>query len=89
MVILKCIANPVSPLHSLKVCKKKKILCVYNICEYHSCWGDIGGCRCDAPKPGCPLTIRQPAEYSWMPGNSTPLMKIGQSLLGTGSSTQI
>ena len=24
---------------------------------------------CDAPKPGCPLTTRQPAEYSWMSGN--------------------
>ena len=43
---------------------------------------------CDAPKPGCPLTTRQPAEYSWMSGNPTPLMKIGQSLLCTGSSTQ-
>ena len=29
---------------------------------------------CDAPKPGCPLTTRQPAEYSWMSGNPTPLM---------------
>ena len=44
---------------------------------------------CDAPKLGCPLTTRQPAEYSWMSGNSTPLTKIGQSLLCTGSSTQI
>ena len=25
--------------------------------------------ECDALKPGCPLTTRQPAEYSWMPGN--------------------
>ena len=24
---------------------------------------------CDAPKPGSPLTTRQPAEYSWMSGN--------------------
>ena len=43
---------------------------------------------CDAPKPGCPLITRQPAEYSWMSGNLTPLTKIGQSLLCTGSSTQ-
>ena len=45
--------------------------------------------NCDAPKPGGPLTTRQPAEYSWMSSNPTPLMKIGQSLLCTGSSTQI
>ena len=32
--------------------------------------------------------IEQPAEYSWMSGNPTPLTKIGQSLLCTGSSTQ-
>ena len=44
--------------------------------------------RCDVPKPGSPLTTRQPAEYSWMSGNPTPLIKIGQSLLCTGSSTQ-
>ena len=43
---------------------------------------------CDAPKPGCPLTTCQPAEYSWMSGNPTPLIKIGQSLLCTRSSTQ-
>ena len=43
---------------------------------------------CDAPKLGGPLTTRQPAEYSWMSGYPTPLMKIGQSLLCTGSSTQ-
>ena len=24
---------------------------------------------CDAPKPGGPLTTRQPTEYSWMSGN--------------------
>ena len=34
------------------------------------------------------LTTRQPAEYSWMSGNPTSLMKIGQSLLCKGSSTQ-
>ena len=44
---------------------------------------------CDAPKPGGPLTTRQPAEYKWMSGYPTPLQKIGQSLLCTGSSTQI
>ena len=43
---------------------------------------------CDAPKPGGPLTTRQPAKYSWMSGNPTPLTKIGQSLLCTGSSIQ-
>ena len=45
--------------------------------------------NCDAPKPGGPLTTRQPAEYKWMSGYPTPLQKIGQSLLCTGSSTQI
>ena len=54
---------------------------------------------CDAPKPGGPLTNRQPAENLWMSGNPIPhccapftgthnLTKIGQSLLYTGSSTQ-
>ena len=33
--------------------------------------------QCDAPFPRGPLTTRQPAEYSWMSGNPTPLMKIG------------
>ena len=44
---------------------------------------------CDAPKPGGPLTTRQPAEYKWMSGYPTPLQKIGQSLLCTGSSTHL
>ena len=44
---------------------------------------------CDAPKPGGPLTTRQPAEYKWLSGYPTPLQKIGQSLLCTGSSTQM
>ena len=44
---------------------------------------------CDAPKPEGPLTTRQPAEYKWRSGYPTPLQKIGQSLLCTGSSTQI
>ena len=43
---------------------------------------------CDAPFPGGPLTTRQPAEYSWMSGNPTPLMKIGQCLFCMGNSTQ-
>ena len=43
----------------------------------------------DAPKPGGPLTTRQPAEYKWTSGYPTPLQKIGQSLLCTGSSTQM
>ena len=38
--------------------------------------------------PGGSLTTRQPAEYSWMSSNTTPLTKIGQSLLCMGSSTQ-
>ena len=42
---------------------------------------------CDAPKPGGPLTTRQPVEYKWMSGYPTPFQKIGQSLLCTGSST--
>ena len=44
--------------------------------------------KCDAPKPEGPLTTRQLAEYSWMSGNPTPLMKIGKSLPCTGSFTQ-
>ena len=28
---------------------------------------------CDAPKPGGPLTTRQPVEYKWMSGYPTPL----------------
>ena len=28
---------------------------------------------CDAPKPGGPLTTRQPAEYKWRSGYPTPL----------------
>ena len=36
---------------------------------------------------GVSLTTCQPAEYSWMSGNPTPLTKIGQSLLCTGSFT--
>ena len=47
------------------------------------------GRSCDAPKPGGPLTTRQPAEYKWTSGYPTPLQKIGQSLLCTGGSTQI
>ena len=48
-----------------------------------------GQSTCDALKPGGPLTTRQPAEYKWRSGYPTPLQKIGQSLLCTGSSTQI
>ena len=43
---------------------------------------------CDASNPGGPLTTCQLAEYSWMSGNPTPLIKIRQSLICTGSSTQ-
>ena len=43
----------------------------------------------DAPKPGGPLTTRQPAEYKWTSGYPTSLQKIGQSLLCTGISTQL
>ena len=35
------------------------------------------------------MTTRQPAEYKWMSGYPMPLQKIGQSLLCTGSSTQL
>ena len=49
---------------------------------------DEGG-FCDALKPGGPLTTCQPAEYKWTSGYPTPLQKIGQSLLCTGSSTQM
>ena len=28
---------------------------------------------CDAPKPGGPVTTRQPAEYKWRSGYPTPL----------------
>ena len=31
------------------------------------------GIKCDAPKPGSPLTTRQPAEYKWRSGYPTPL----------------
>ena len=50
--------------------------------------GEKGEGACDPPKPGGPLTTRKPAEYSWMSGNPTLPMKIGQTLLCTGSSTQ-
>ena len=33
--------------------------------------------HCDAPKPGGPLTTRQPAEHKWTSGYPTPLQKIG------------
>ena len=51
--------------------------------------GSVREDGCDASKPGGPLTTRQPAEYKWMSGYPTPLQKIGQSLLCTGSSTQM
>ena len=54
------------------------LICRLNLCSI-----------CDALFFGGPLTIRQPAKYSWMSGNPTPLTKIEQSLLYTGSSTQI
>ena len=31
--------------------------------------------KCDTPKPGGPLTTRQPVEYKWMSGYLTPLQK--------------
>ena len=42
---------------------------------------------CDGPIPRVALTTHQPAEYSWMSGNPTPLSKIEQNLLCTESST--
>ena len=50
---------------------------------------ELDGQGCDAPNPGCPLTTCQPAEYKWVSGYPTPLHKIRQSLLCTGSSTCI
>ena len=44
---------------------------------------------CDAPKPRGSVDYPSTAEYKWMSGYPTPLQKIGQSLLCTGSSTQI
>ena len=41
------------------------------------CYSAYGMHVCDAPKPGGPLTTRQPAEYKWMSGYPTPLQKIG------------
>ena len=32
-----------------------------------------GSYGCDAPKPGGPLTTRQPAEHKWRSGYPTPL----------------
>ena len=33
----------------------------------------FGVYKCDAPKPGGPLTTRQPAEYKWTSGYPMPL----------------
>ena len=55
--------------------------CIVNGVRFHT--------KCGALKPGGPLTTRQPAEYKWMSGYPTPLQKIGQSLVCTGSSTQM
>ena len=63
-------------------------------------WDAIWWYRCDAPKLGGPLTTHQPVEDLWMSGNPTPhhrvlfsetygLMKIGQSLLCTGTLPKI
>ena len=61
-----------------------------SIPPYHIPFTGIHSCiYCDAPKPGGPLTTRQPAEYEWTSGYPTSLQKIGQSLLCTGSSTQL
>ena len=54
---------------------------------------------CDAPKPGGPLTTRQPEEFLWISSNPVPyycvpfigihiFTKIGYSRLCSGSSTQ-
>ena len=66
-----------------------KVLNTLDFTDFNTCIDCIKGKHtCDAPFPGGPLITRQPAEYSWMSGNPTPLMKIEQSLLCTGSSTQ-
>ena len=38
----------------------------------HTLWKNLKS-MCDAPIPEGPLTTRQPAEYSWISGNLTPL----------------
>ena len=52
-----------------------------NILKYLRRMRDYMLVYCDAQNRGVSLTIRQPGEYSWMSGNPTPLMKIGQSPL--------
>ena len=45
--------------------------------ERDECQGVVIGSEfwvvCDTPKPGGPLTTRQPAEYKWRSGYPTPL----------------
>ena len=49
------------------------VLCTLDFSDFETCVNCIKGkqtnkskrgAKCDAPKPGCPLTTRQPAEYS-------------------------
>ena len=58
-------------------------------CFEKSVFLTLGLGMCDAPFSEGPLTTRQPTEYKWISGYPTPLQKIGQSLLCTGSSTQL
>ena len=78
-----------------KICKEEAI--VMTIGPYgsdhraNSRSGYSANSRCCPVTPQNPkvsLITRQLEEYSWMSGNPTPLMKIGQSILCTGSSTQ-
>ena len=52
-------------LYSNEIKKKDKL-------EHRSSAGEAHTV-CDAPKPGGPLTTRQPAEYKWRSGYPTPL----------------
>ena len=48
-------------------------LCGFNIVGRLGPLHEAGHIVCDAPKPGGPLTTRQPAEYKWRSGYPTPL----------------
>ena len=82
--------EPFSLTNAWKRFKEKVCHLVFNPLIELIAWCVVEECHgCDAPKPGGPLTTRQPAENKWMSGYPTPLQKIGQSLLCTGSSTQL
>ena len=79
-------SNGIIDVACCKAFKRKSVEEVKQLIE------DLAKCNyrvCDAPFPGGSLTTRQPEEYKWMSGYPTPLQKIRQSRLCTGSSTQI